>query len=622
VESTRPTEKHTTQEPCGSGVGRPFLTSRAFGILLAFLVGLVYVLPHMLFIIEAGRDYRHPFLAMPDERHYASRIREVYDGHYAIANPDLKEYKGAPYFWQPLSEILMGGIGKLTGVRLQELLVLADFLFPFLLFMAAYAFGVCVFESRVIAALVACGLMMLSVIVIGPPQMLVHLMGRFPALRLSPLFSVKSSFLFSRSVNPQVNVLLFFLCMSALYGAIFRNPRRWMLPAGILTGLFFYCNFFYWSYVIGGCGIYGLYSLLKKDLRTLRTLVLIVAIAGVVSIPYWIGFLEVRASPFYRDALPRAYFYLSHKPYLAKIEILAVALFLVLCPLKEGPYRFLAAFLVAGLVCENQQIVTGTRMHPYHWSLYCQAPLMWIGLGLMAATAARRWPHSPWILSIRKRAAFWVALVLLFLFVNAVHTQVVYVYAQDREQGPRPFYERSLPTWLYYQKLDDALRWLEHHAQKEAVVLASTDTSDFITMYTPCNVLASWHSHIYLLPGDELWERWLLKFFFFGVPVEKVFSLLVPNLDGLCELCRWRASEEDREALKGWVENRYRALRSQGLETLLAKYDVEYVLVSRAEREEYQIEENGFDVTRYPFLTEVSRTGDIALYRVERGPTR
>ncbi len=69
------------------------------GFLLALLAGVVYSIPNILFIMKTGKEYGHPFLGMPDESHYASRIREVYDGHYAIANPDsyrfLASFPGA-----------------------------------------------------------------------------------------------------------------------------------------------------------------------------------------------------------------------------------------------------------------------------------------------------------------------------------------------------------------------------------------------------------------------------------------------------------------------------------------------------------------------------------------------
>ncbi len=589
--------------------------------LLAFAVGFVYLLPHLLFIIEAGTSYCIPFLAMPDERHYASRIREVYDAHYTIANPDLREYKDSPYFWQPLSEIIVGSIGKLFGLTLEELLVASDFVFPCILFVIIYGFGCYVTQSRSIALLATCGIMMVSIFIVGPPQALVYLIARFSFINIPAIFNPKSSFLFTRSINPQINSILFFLFMIEVYRSIFRESKRDALFAGILLGGFFYCSFYYWSYVIAGCSIYGIYALLTKKHASVWRLALIITVGAILSIPYWIGFYQVHASPVYDEVTKRYGFYFTHKPYLPKIELLPILLFLVVCPKKEGPYLFLASFFLGGIICENQHILTGKRFHPYHWSIYCQAPLIWIAFALIVSTTAKLLASNRLVWRIRQRGALWTSLLLLCVFLNAIHTQVVYVYATDREQGPRSFYEESLPMWIYYQKLGPVIRWLNAHAEKDSVVLSATWPSELITAFTHCNILVGWHTQVYLVSDQELWERWLLKCYFFGVPTDKVFDVLRPNLDGILFLPPWGHHGEVPTDFRLWLETLYRGITQQPLLSLLAKYNVDYVLLSRSEREEYHIEETGFTINRYPFLTQVVSTGDIALYRITRENT-
>ena len=600
------------EKATSEGSGRKHCLAGVF----ALAVGLVYLLPHILFFLEAGDEYHYPFLAMPDERHYASRIQEVYDGHYAIASPDLKEYKNAPHFWQPLSEIVVASIGKLLGIQVGGLLVLSDFLFPFLLFLVIYFFAWQLTESRMLAILGACAIMMVSFVIFGPPQSLIYWLGHISWVKLNPLLNPRSSFLFSRTINPQFNIILFFLCLIGIYGACFREARGFVLLAGAALSALFYCNFFYWSYLAGGCGLFAAYALLKKDLKVFRNLVIIVMIGGLLSVPYWMSVQELSKSPYYDEAVKRTLIQFTHKPYLAKIELLCIFFFVAFCPKKDRPYLFLTAFFLGGLVCENQQVLTGRRMGPYHWSIYCQAPLMWLAMALMAAGAGQRWPGNRLIRFARQKQKSLATVAILFMFFNAVHTQVVYVYATDREKGPRPCYEKSLPVWLYYQKLDPALSWLNVNAKKDSVVLASMWASYLITAFTHCNVVATWATHSYLIPGYELWERWLLKFYFFGVPDDRVYEALAPNLDGVCELCSWLLNEEERPALRNWVEKTYRDLKQTPLQDLLAKYHVEYVLFSKEEREEYLTEQTGFDVGQCLFLRPVVKTKDVELYEL------
>jgi hypothetical protein len=591
--------------------------NHSLAIGLAFVVGFVYLLPNVLFIIEAGKDYHYPFLAMPDERHYASRIREIYDGHYAIANPDLKEYKGSPYFWQPLSEIIVGCVGKLLGIRIENLLVLSDFVFPFILFLVIYCFGYCLTRGKSLSVLGTCAIMMISIVIFGPPQSLIYWMVPLSLFNVNPLLNPKSSFLFTRSINPQFNLILFFICMIGVYGTVFRKEKIYLFLGGIIIGGLFYVSFFYWSYVIAGCGIFGFYSLLKRDVKTFGKLVMIIIGGAILSIPYWVGVSELSTSPIYDEVIKRCMVQFSHKPYLVKLELLGIFVFLLFCPKKDRSYVFLASFLLGGIICENQHILTGKRIAPYHWSLYCQAPLMWVGLVLMGSSGAERWVGIKLIRRIKQKRKCWTVALSVFMVFNGIHTQVVYTYATDREKGPRSFYENSLRTWLEYQKLEPALNWLNRYAERDSVVLASTWTSELVTTFTHCNILVGWHTQVYLVSDRELWERWLLKCCFFGVPDDQVWDVLEPNLDGIWHFCPWLLHEEaESPALLQWVGNLYSKTKLKGIQEMLSEYEVEYVLYSKSEREEYLTDKTGFDIFGYPFLAPVVETGDVSLFRV------
>ena len=586
-------------------------------LIIAVLVGLIYLLPNILFMIEAGEDYHYPFLGMPDERHYTSRINEIYDGHYAIANTDLKEYKNSPHFWQPLCELLVGIMGKVLGLKIESLMVLSDFLFPLLLFLAIYWFVFFLIGSKSIAILGSCAIMINSILIFGPPQSLVYWMGRLNWVDLPPMLNPKSSFLFSRSINPQFNLILFFLCLTGVYGTISRDSKSYPLLGGVIIGSFFYCNFYYWSYVIGGCGLYGLYCLLQRNYKVFWKLVIMVMIGGFLAIPYVLDVLELSSAPYYDEVVKRGYMYFTHKPYLITIELLPIFVFLVFCPKKDHVYFFLATLFVGGIVCENQQILTGKRLTPYHWSIYCQSPLMWVGVALMVNNIGQRWADNGLIRHIKSKGKVYTFVLVGLLFINAIQTQVIYVYAEDREEGPRAFFEKSLPTWLYYQKLAPALRWLDEKGEKESVVLASVWSSYLVTAFTHCNIVVGWHTQLYLISTEELWERWLLKSYFFGVPEDRIFEVHEPNLDGLCLFCQKNWTEEDRPDSRARIEDRYRKLKQTPLQELLLKYDVEYVFYSQEERDEYHTEETGFDIAQYPFLERIVKTEDVELYRVK-----
>ena len=115
------------------------LKNHASAIVLAFAIGAVVVMPQFWFIAEIGENYAGFNIFETDaEYYYITRVRDVYDGHLAAANPVLLEGKDLPYVQPSLPEMIMAAPMKLFGLGIGETLILFRFIGPILLFFLIY----------------------------------------------------------------------------------------------------------------------------------------------------------------------------------------------------------------------------------------------------------------------------------------------------------------------------------------------------------------------------------------------------------------------------------------------------------------------------------------------------
>ena len=63
-------------------------------ILMAVLVGLIYVIPNVVFVLSLGNEYQGiPMMGASDTDFYLTRIQEILDGHPSVGSPVFWEYK-------------------------------------------------------------------------------------------------------------------------------------------------------------------------------------------------------------------------------------------------------------------------------------------------------------------------------------------------------------------------------------------------------------------------------------------------------------------------------------------------------------------------------------------------
>ena len=595
-------------------------------LLVAFVagvVGLIYVAPHIAFRFELGDDYRYPFLGMVDERSYGARIQEAYQGNYSIGNPYLLEHKKAPYAQPPLPEIILALLYRTSGVTVGEGMVLSDFFFPALTFVLIHFFLRALTNSFGISLIGAAFVMLSSTVIMGIPHIVLELLGK---IGVAPVELIpNSTYLISRAVNNQLTVVPFLLTMMSIYALYRGGGYAFVILGGICQGMHYYIAPFYWGYVLVGSGVLCAYLLfVAKDRRGMWMIIALNGIGLLLSVFYWIHTLKLMTSPIFQEsAVP-----LLHSvraPFLSKREILTVLCFLILYRRKDARYFFFASFMLGSLICENQQLITGRTFANFHF-IYTSGLILIISMVVLFENLTSEVTGYRFLRFIRKGKTGTVTAmsVALFLLLNAFYVQSIY-YLADRRK-PIGLLEAPRSRWMQYQSLHEPFQWLRQHADKKKdVVVSSEEVSSLLPIFTELNVLANRFADLYIVPQDELIDRWLIRFRIYGISSEELDSFVEKDVlpyytPYIAHIVDWfcLVDGERKQEAKKRLSGRYLELTEVRLPELLRAYHVRYVFLSPFEEEAFGRGKGIVDLSKYPFLTKVYDRNGIKLYEFGR----
>ncbi len=565
-------------------------------ILFALIVGLIYVLPHILFIFEEGKDYHLFFKTNEDSELYASRVREIYDGHYLISDPFIYENKHKPYNRTFLSEYLAGTLGKIFGLSIDNLFVLGDFIFPIIVFYLLFYF--------------------LNLLVRSPSLSLVGsmviLLAEFPySLYLLFKLNIIGNFLtFSRPISPQFHYIFFVSCLIFIYRSLVNEKGIDTLLAGLFLGLLFYVYPYFWSYIFAGLGVLFLYLLFKKNFPQAKIIFFIFIEAILISIPFWINYLRLINLPFYNEIITRiaqrSYHILVFKEYILTLIII---IFILFYKNKDFKFFFLLSLLVGGLLCMNQQVITGWAFEPFHWHHLVNKQMTVItGIVILERLIRTR----------RFKEKFIRVFFIIGLTFSISMGIIIQVYS----------YEKNKYIQHQQQDLYEAFVWLQNNTEKEDVVLTSGPVSLLIPAYTHNNVY--WSSYIfeYANSDKEILERFFLLAKLLGMEEGEVIDYILTSRErghsdffggryGKPIYKKYSQGEQDTKVklpkyLHDYIIQRYRTFKKEDMKTVLTRFRVDYLFYSPYER----LLSKG-RLKKEKFLDKVYDSGDIQVYKIK-----
>jgi hypothetical protein len=543
------------------------------GLLLAVLVLVIaalHVYPDVRFAVEHGGSVH--LMAAAGEAMYLTRIGRVLDGDYRLGNAAIVEHRSDPFLLGPLPEYVLGTVGRLLGLSVTRLDLLATAVLPALIFL---------FVVGLLRAMTG----RTRLPIVGG---LAVVLGYYLISKETPLLSLRlvdpdlgRPLQFVGPVSPQFHYVIFLGALWLLYRVYAgRGGGASVLAAGVAVGLSFYLALYYWTFLLSGLLVWVLLEALRGDRERVRSGLAVIAIALVVGAYALVNGYRVLTTPAFPEAALRAGCVYSHRPILPYLHVGWIVLFGLWAWRHRDrvPERFVMFFLLAGVVCLNQQVVSGLTVQPFEWETQTNKLLLLLSFLVMVSawlaacdTAVRPGPRVVTAVG---------ALTAALLIAHAVALQSAY-YSRHHDAYAR-----------MGREVGSLLTWLREATPPDAVVLANPASpvqSDLITTYGGRFAFVSEpFLAVSLIPQREIEDRYVVAMAAFGFGEDGLEQVLQHNrgalLLGSQALPQYVARHETAvaESVKR-VGQRYRRILA-GVEAAPAsRFRLDYILATRAE---------------------------------------
>lgn len=561
-------------------------------VMLAFLVGLLIVLPALAAKLRFGIPFDHPInIRIDDEFFYFARIRDVIDGNPMLGNAYLAEHKSKPPSPLFLGEWLLAQPIRLFGGGVVAWGVMYDFFLPAIITLLTYACLYVLTDRRWLSLL----------------GMVFLILGWSPSD-------------FARAVSPQLN-FIFWLSQFLLLDGL-RRAYEHRTPLGSLAalsavnfGLLFYLYPYYWTFYLLLLAFLAAFWWRQGEWPMARALLLVVGGGLVLAVPFFLSTLRAMQLPEYGETLRRISMIDSHFPSGIAIVVPGLAfLALVGVLLRTGIMRwtgrliFLAAGVLVIMLAVNQHVFTGRNFE--FSSHYAPLALFWFTL-LGSFVIASTWQRLT--AALRPPLAIGMASVVIAMAAWQV---------RDIGAWFRPPPAEALATSAQDLEL---FGWLNRHVEPDAVVYAPPSLSSLIPIYTAANVFFAVPVRLSFVPDAEVLDRFLLNHYAETLDRERVAAneRAIYGVQFINAAAHARQGNRLR-AIFGFRLKPVDPLPAEAVERVVARsgelgaadfkgalkrYRVDY-LISEATRSSHPA------FAALPFLTEAATVGRFAIYRL------
>jgi hypothetical protein len=482
-------------------------------IIFALIISFIFGLPHLYIPFLQGGDEYTPLVvygvnAMTvDETLYASQIREGFDNLFSY-DPMSYEHKNDVNFlyWNIFMQIVLGLLTHLTG-SVPNTYIVCDFILPPIIFMLVVILLLKMINNKIISIMGGVSVLLLTPL-INPISPLSSAFRLVSVIFEDPL---RGLYYFDRLPQVQFSFIILILTIILFYISI-RNSNYYLgVLSGIFGGLLFYTYVVYPPFFLSSIFIFGLYLLVKREFKQLKITLTCLISSFVISIPFWIKYMEYKSLPFYDDIMAGQGLELSRSPSLWSFALILgfIMLFWYLQKEKKSDFYYLSSFVIGGgIICYNIQVITGYNIMKYHWLGTATTPLFIILIAFMFGQFIndniKQFNVKKIFAPFKKHYKLICLFFTIFLLLYGVNHQIKY----------------SQNTYEYYKippTSTEAFNWLNDNTQKEDVVLGLGKNSYFlIPVYTHNNYYIPNYAFT-VGPPSEKWERLLEGYAIYNV---------------------------------------------------------------------------------------------------------
>jgi len=583
---------------------KEFVLKHRIGLVVAFLVGLICILPQIMFVVSMGEEFRGVhLLRTPNEEGYIAIAQEILDGHPRVASMPFFEYKDkTPLLPSTLFRIYTVPV-QLFGITLSSAVIAGKFVLPALLFFIVYLLLYDLIKSRdkkeeklrSFFSVTAGIFVVFGFELVDYSSMISYLKG---------LSSPEGFLIWTRPINPVSGATLLFFFIYSLNKFNFQKKKKWIFWCGLSLALMMASYVFSWTLAVVVLGLYAFGALIKKRWLDLVGYISILILGILFSLKYWIINIQATKLDWYGEAAARIGMFHTHVPHFNKFTITMVIIFLLASffafykkiLIRPFPYWwwFSVILLASSLIVYNQQIITGVEIWYYHYVFYT-IPFAYMVFMLLL-----------WHI-LRERYNKIAKIVVTIILIASVSLGIFYQASAYSKRAPE-YAERQ-----YYRDVFDFF----NQAEKDCVVLTKEEKlgwwSNLILAFTHCNSYFSYDNQSVLTNPDDFYHRYLSILRAGGLQPDNIEEFIEKNRGEIVPALQYQLqgtlgfSDYRLEERLSKMPEDYRKFVEEDFYTQLSKFRIDYIL-SEGELSEGVM--NGLSN-----LEKVESINDMVIYR-------
>ncbi len=348
------------------------LSEHRYGIAIAFLIGFIFLLPHLLMPLLQQEGVKYTPLVVRDvggravdEKLYLGYVHEVMEGHI-IPRSTAWEWQDKAILSHPgpIPAIILGAMGLALG-GIKQTYIISFFIFPLLGSLLVYGIAFRLTANRKISCMTA---------------PLLYFPITYIKIFLTSNITSPIGY-FSRFYPVLFNFIIFALALLFLLLLLQKKEWKYVFLSGIFGGLLFFTYFYYWTYyfivimIISAAAV--LFRRKNIDIRKILVFLTIVIFFGII---YFLLFARHNIDETNDMLLRYTGAKLTHAPnYVYSIFLLVISIGSIYFiyyhyfrshKKKELPWEnvlFLVTLLISSLLIINIQVVTGYTLLQRQW---------------------------------------------------------------------------------------------------------------------------------------------------------------------------------------------------------------------------------------------------------------
>lgn len=467
---------------------------------IALLVGCLYVLPHVINYVYSSSQRTYVPLSY-SELLYGAQVKEIFEGHLTIGDPQFFEHKYTfPVPFPFIPPLLLAALSFLTG-SVSGGFFLSDFIFPAVLFLTAFWFLRLFIKTRIYAILGSLGLLVFYPLLTKVPPLSPQLMGSLGKAFF--LIDTRLPLPFYRTPNPQITYVFLLIGLYFLYRT-WRSPTRLSTLMTTLVGMsllgiyFYHATFFVFIVFILFC--IAIFQRKKNQIKHL--LIIGCGLVLVTGVYMYISNLP----QFLTLKVTGGVFSARYIDWIFTLRYAAILLLLWWLGRKMDVWNriYLSALLTASICVMNFQLFTGCTIQPGHWPQTTLEPTLFLVIAIILFPYWER-------LIIQKLTRLFIGLVLVYALIYQVR-----------------FVMLSPNVWSISSDFSQVITWLNLNSTNETVVTGlDVNTLGYIPVLTQANIFLPVEQY-HFATMDEIWNRIIFTYRLYGITKIPDLQNLVP----------------------------------------------------------------------------------------------